>query len=206
VSAPGARPVPTRVAVARVARVLRAGGVVAYPTEGVYGLGCLPDDAGAVDRLLALKGRDAGRGLIVIGARFEQVERYLAPLTAEQHARLDATWPGPVTWVALAHERTPRGVTGGRDTVAVRVTAHPLAAALCEAAGAALVSTSANRHSRPPARTALAVRRIFGAGVDDVLTGACGPLAGPTEIRDLLSGRVLRAGAPACADATGAHS
>lgn len=196
-NAAAARNAPTRAAVARSARVLRTGGIVAYPTEGVYGLGCLPDDAAAVERLLALKGRDADQGLIVIGARFDQIEPFLAPITPAQRAQLDATWPGPVTWVVPANERTPRWLTGGRDTIAVRVTAHPIAAALCEAADSALVSTSANRHGRPPARTALAVRRAFGDDVDDVLAGECGPLAGPTEIRDLASGRVLRAGAPA---------
>jgi len=180
------------VAVARIARIVRAGGVVAYPTEGVFGLGCAADDAVAVARILALKGRGAGLGFIVIGAAFEQVEALLAPLSPTLRARLDATWPGPVTWVVPAHADTPPWLTGGRDTLAVRITAHPPARALCERAGVALVSTSANLHGRPPARTALAVRRIFGRSIDGVLPGACGTLAGPTEIRDLASGRVLR--------------
>jgi len=180
------------VSVARIARLVRAGGVVAYPTEGVFGLGCAADDAVAVARILALKGRGAGLGFIVIGAAFEQVEALLAPLSTKLRARLDATWPGPVTWVVPAHADAPAWLTGGRDTLAVRITAHPPARALCERAGVALVSTSANLHGRPPARTALAVRRIFGRSIDGVLAGACGTLAGPTEIRDLASGRVLR--------------
>ena len=180
------------VAVARIARLVRAGGVIAYPTEGVFGIGCAADDAVAVARILALKGRGAGLGFIVIAAAFEQVEALLAPLSRKLRARLDATWPGPVTWVVPAHADTPAWLTGGRDTLAVRITAHPPARALCERAGVALVSTSANRHGRPPARTALAVRRIFGRNIDGVLAGACGALAGPTEIRDLASGRVLR--------------
>jgi L-threonylcarbamoyladenylate synthase len=180
------------VAVARIARLVRAGGVIAYPTEGVFGIGCAADDAVAVARILALKGRGAGLGFIVIGATFEQVEALLAPVSTRLRARLDATWPGPVTWVVPAHADTPAWLTGGRDTLAVRITAHPPARALCERAGVALVSTSANRHGRPPARTALAVRRIFGRSIDGLLPGACGTLAGPTEIRDLASGRVLR--------------
>jgi L-threonylcarbamoyladenylate synthase len=183
-----------RVAVARVARCVRAGGVVAYPTEGVYALGCDAGDGAAVARVLALKARDAGRGFIVIAATMRQLEPCLdlAALPRALCARLEASWPGPVTWVVPARAHTPRWLTGGRATLAVRVTAHPLARALCEAAGCALVSTSANRAGRPPARTALAVRRIFGARIDALLAGACGPLRGPTEIRDLLTGRILR--------------
>lgn len=181
-----------RVAVARVARVVRNGGLVAYPTEGVYGIGCAADDGDAVLRVLALKGRDAGRGLILIAASIEQIEPWIEPFAAAARRRVEATWPGPVTWVVPARAGIPDWLTGGRATLAVRVTAHPLASALCAAAGVALVSTSANRHGRPPARDALAVRRIFGNEVDDVLVGACGPLGGPTEIRDLKSGRVLR--------------
>jgi len=181
-----------RVVVARIARLVRAGGVVAYPTEGVFGLGCVAEDGTAVDRILALKGRGAAQGLIVIAADFVQVEALLTPLNGKLRARLDATWPGPVTWVVPARAETPAWLTGGRSTLAVRITAHPAARALCEEVGAALVSTSATRHGRPPARTALAVRRIFGDTIDGVLPGPCGTLGGPTEIRDLASGRVLR--------------
>ena len=171
------------VAVARIARLVRAGGVVAYPTEGVFGLGCAADDAVAVARIVALKGRGTGLGFIVIGAAFEQVEALLAPLSPKLRARLDATWPGPVTWVVPAHAETPAWLTGGRDTLAVRITAHPPARTVREGRRRARVD-SANLHGRRPARTALAVRRIFGRSIDGVLAGACGTLAGPTEIRD----------------------
>ena len=192
VSPRGADAAGRRVAVARVARVVLGGGVVAYPTEGVYGLGCAAVAGDAVRRVLALKGRDAGRGLIVIAASMEQIEPYIAALRKAQRPRLEATGPGPVTWIVPARPDSPEGLTGGRDTLAVRVTAHPLASALCSAAGVPLVSTSANLHGRRPARTALAVRRVFGDSIDDLLVGPCGPLVGPTEIRDLASGRVLR--------------
>jgi L-threonylcarbamoyladenylate synthase len=183
---------PGRVAVTRIARLVRAGGVVAYPTEGVFGLGCAADDPAPVIRILALKGRGAGQGFIVLGSDFAQIEALLAPLPRKLRARLDATWPGPMTWVVPAAADTPVWLTGGRDTLAVRITAHPPARALCDEAGVALVSTSANLHGRPPARTALAVRRTFGRTIDGILPGACGTLGGPTEIRELVSGRVLR--------------
>lgn len=178
----------------RAAALLRAGGVVAYPTEGVYGLGCRPDDAAAVDRVLHLKGRPRAAGLILIAADLPQLAGYIAP-TAEESARLAGPTPGPVTWVVTAGPKARSFVTGGRPTVAVRLVGHPLAAALCRAAGMPLVSTSANRRGCPPARTGLTARAWFGRRVDAVLGGPTGGAAGPSEIRDAASGRVLRPGA-----------
>jgi L-threonylcarbamoyladenylate synthase len=174
------------------ARVLRAGGIVAYPTEGVYGLGCDPLDPRAVQRLLELKGRSARKGLILIAADFAQVRPFLQPLDKRLSRRLRDGWPGPVTWVLPAAPAIPTWLTGGRGTVAVRVTAHPVAAALCRSFGRALVSTSANRSGRRPARSALAVRRLFGDAVDQVLHGRLGGLRGPTPIRDGTTGLLLR--------------
>lgn len=187
----GSRP---RLRLQRLAAVLRGGGVVAYPTEAVYGLGCDPLAPAAVDRLLALKGRAAAKGLILIAAERAQLMPYLAPLTPEQQQRLDASWPGPVTWLVPCSAATPDWLTGGRDTLAVRVTAHEPAAALCRAFGGALVSTSANRSGGEPARSALRSRLIFGPELDAVLHGPVGGLARPTEIRDLRTGVVVRRG------------
>ena len=173
---------------------LRRGGVVAYPTEGVFGLGCDPRDAAAVARLLALKGRPASVGLILIAAEFSQLAPLLAPLDPKLEARAAATWPGPVTWVWPVATGVDRGLTGGRDTLAVRVTAHPVAAALCHAFGGALVSTSANRHGAAPALTAAEVERDFGTALDAVINAPCGGRDKPTELRDVLTGTVLRPG------------
>jgi L-threonylcarbamoyladenylate synthase len=174
------------------ARVLRAGGVVAYPTEGVYGLGCDPLDANAVQRLLALKSRSVRKGLILLAADYAQVRPFLLPPGKQVGRRLRKDWPGPVTWVLPAAPGVPGWLTGGRDTLAVRVTAHPLAATLCRVFGRALVSTSANRSGAAPARSALAVRRLFGDAVDLILHGRLGGLRGPTPIRDGTTGRLLR--------------
>lgn len=178
----------------QAARVLRRGGIVAYPTEAVYGLGCDPRDRDAVRRLLRLKGRRAGKGLILIAAEFAQVERFLVPVGPDIMQRVLATWPGPVTWLWPARPEIPHWLRGSHQSLAVRVTAHPLAVALCREAGMALVSTSANRSGRPPARTALTVRRSFGDALDFILPGPVGGLARPTEIRDALTGAVVRAG------------
>jgi L-threonylcarbamoyladenylate synthase len=176
------------------ARVVHAGGLIAYPTEAVYGLGCDPCNERAVRRLLALKRRPMHKGLILIAADFAQLAPFLQPLAAADRVRLAATWPGPHTWLIPARTDTPRWLRGRYDTLAVRVTAHPLAAALCRACGHPLVSTSANFSRRPPARSALAVRRQLGTAIDDLLPGPTGGAAQPTEIRDLRTGRRVRGG------------
>ena len=181
-------------AIRTAARIIRAGGVVAYPTESVFGLGCDPLDLEAVLALLSIKQRSAERGLILIGADESQLAPFVAPLPAATQERLRATWPGPVTWVVPASDHVPPWLTGGRDTIAVRVTAHPGAAALCRAVPGALISTSANVSGRPPVRTALAARREFGLDVDYVLAGTVGGRQHPTEIRDALSGGIIRCG------------
>ncbi len=172
-------------------RCLRAGGLVAYPTETVYGLGCDPLDPEAVARLLALKGRPAAKGLILVAADLATLAPWL-DLPASALAPLTAPRAQPVSWVVPAAPWVPPWLTGGRDTLAVRLTSHPLARALSAAFGLPLVSTSANRSGRPPARSALQVQRRLGPGVDYLLHGRAGPHRRPSEIRDLLSGRRLR--------------
>lgn len=174
------------------ASLLHGGSVVAYPTEGVFGLGCDPWRADAVARILALKGRDRAKGLILIASGWADLAGLIAPLEPGLRERVARTWPGPVTWIMPAASRIPGWLTGGRPTVAVRVTAHPVASALCRAFGGALVSTSANRSGRPPARDALGVRLRLGDAVDLILSAPTGGQPGPTEIRDARDGRVLR--------------
>ncbi|MDX1432411.1 MAG: L-threonylcarbamoyladenylate synthase [Gammaproteobacteria bacterium] len=178
----------------RAVRVLRAGGVVAYPTEAVYGLGCDPFDESAVMRVLALKRRAPHQGLIVIAADVDQLRPLLLPQPRSVMAPVLESWPGPSTWLLPASANAPAWITGGRDSIAVRVTAHALASRLCRAFAAPLVSTSANRSGRPAARTALGARRIFGTQVDYYLGGATGGAARPSTIRDARDGRVVRAG------------
>ena len=176
----------------RARRVIRGGGLVAYPTEAVFGLGCDPDDEAALRRLLALKRRPVDKGLILIAANLEQLLPYMGSLSASDIAALQRTWPGPVTWVVPAAADISLLLSGGRDRIAVRVTGHRLAAALCRYCGQALVSTSANLTGRRPARRAASVRRQLGAEVDYIVPGATGGRARPSDIIDLRSGRVLR--------------
>jgi L-threonylcarbamoyladenylate synthase len=107
--------------------------------------------------------------------------------------RLDSTWPGPVTWLLPARRDTPRWLRGQHASIAVRVTAHPLAAALCRAFGGPIVSTSANASGRPPARTGVQARLRCPAA-DVFVAGATGGLARPSSIRDAVTGAELRPG------------
>lgn len=185
-------PAPASLHLRLAAQRLHQGAVLACPTEAVYGLSCNPFDGDAVARLLAIKRRPMHKGLIVVAASEEQLLPLLAPLSAAERARLAAGWPGPNTWVVPNRDVFPGWVTGSHDTVAVRVSAHPVVRALCLAFGGALVSTSANRAGRPPARSAVAVRTRLGALIDGVVPGATGSARNPTLIRDLATGRVLR--------------
>lgn len=174
----------------RAARILRSGGVVAYPTEGVFGLGCLPDDFAAVSRVLAIKERDPALGLVIIAADIEQLDGWIE--LTENSPELTSTSKQPITWIVPASDDVPYWIRGEHSGLAVRITTHPVAAALCEAADSALVSTSANVHGRPPARNVFVLRRRLGALVDYIVPGECGPATGPSEIRELASGKVLR--------------
>ncbi len=171
---------------------IKTGGVVAYPTEAVYGLGCDPWNGEATRRLLAMKRRPESKGLILIAATLQQLSPFVETLDADRMALIHSTWPGPYTWLLPVRPETPPWLAGQHATLAVRVTAHPLAAALCRAAGRALVSTSANRATRPPARTALEVRLRLGGAGDYLLAGPCGGRAQCSSIRDGRTGRLLR--------------
>ncbi|MDY7117743.1 L-threonylcarbamoyladenylate synthase [Halomonas sp. SSL-5] len=174
------------------AAALRRGGVIAYPTEAVWGLGCDPDSDDALARLLRLKRRDPAKGVILVAARIEQFAPWLAGLPTELYASLAAGWPGPNTWLVPDNGRSHALVHGEHDRVALRVSAHPLVAALCEAFGGPIVSTSANVASEPPAMSADQIRDIFGDELDAIVEGELGGLERPSTIRDLVTGRVLR--------------
>lgn len=167
------------------------GGLIAYPTESCYGLGCDPRNERAIRRLIALKGRDAAKGMLLIADRFKRLAPFVRPLPAAGRARMQRTWPGPVTWVVPASAACPALLTGGRPTLAVRVTAHAGAARLCRELGMALVSTSANKSGRKPAKTAAECRRMFGARVR-VIPGRIGARKRPSTLIDLATGTILR--------------
>jgi len=179
----------------QAARIANHGGVIAYPTEAVFGLGCNPLDAAAVLRLLLLKRRKIDLGLILVAADRQQLADYVDFPGGKAGKAIDASWPGPVTWLVPAQAWVPYWLTGNHDTLAVRVSSHPVVQELCREFAGPLVSTSANVHGHRPARDALQVRRAFGSGIDYLVCGQTGKLAKPTEIRDALSGKIVRASA-----------
>ena len=170
---------------------LRRGGLVAYPTESCYGLGCDPRNLRALKRLIQLKGRDAAKGLLLIADHIKRLQPFMKPPSTADRIRMQRSWPGPVTWVVPASSACPPLLTGGRPTIAVRVTAHPVAARLCRSLGMALVSTSANKSGQKPAQTAAECRRMFGAQVR-VIAGRIGQRRRPSTLIDLATGTILR--------------
>lgn len=177
---------------AHAVAALEQGGVIAYPTESVFGLGCDPASHDAVMRLLALKHRKVEQGLICIAAHISQLESWVAPLSPAQKTKLAKHWPGPSTWLLPAARHTPWWLTGIHNTLACRVSAHPLVQQLCTDFGGAIVSTSANRHGQAPARSSQHCRNQFGTRLDAIVAGYCDKNASPTPIYSLDSGVQIR--------------
>ena len=173
---------------------MHAGAVVAYPTEAIFGLGCAPRNERAVRRILALKNRPESMGLILIGSNLEQFEGWLGAVDESRLQVATDSWPGAVTWLFPRGPDVPDFIAGDHDTLAIRVSAHPVCQALCDAFGGPVVSTSANPHSAPPARAAGEIEDYFGSFIAGIVAGALGGRALCSEIRDVRSGEVLRAG------------
>ncbi|MBX2824150.1 MAG: Sua5/YciO/YrdC/YwlC family protein [Gammaproteobacteria bacterium] len=178
--------------VEKACAAVRRGGLIAYPTEGVFGFGCDPACLPAVERIIALKGRDAAKGLIIIASAQSQLDNYMETLAPETQSRIDATWPGPVTWIVPARTGVNPLLTGQRPTLAVRVSAHPVVREICDSLGHGLISTSANRSGDAPLRTAAQVRQMFSSDVDVIVEGATGERDKPTPIFDAQTLKQLR--------------
>jgi len=182
-------PIATTTAVDKAAACLRHGGLLAYPTGGVFGLGCDARDDQAIRRLLAVKHRSAEEGLIVLVADWDAVEPWILPLPPDLAGQRH---PG-ITWLHPAAATAPRLLTGRHQTLAVRLPAWPPTLDLCTAFGAPLVSTSANPSGTPAPLAAAEVEAAFPAGgIDLILDLPCGARRGPSEIRDLPTGHRLR--------------
>ena len=183
--------VPLKIA----AQVMFNGGVIAYPTEGVWGLGCDPFNESAVRRILALKGRSVDKGLILIGACMNQFSFLLKDINPDKSHHLKKSWPGPVTWIIPHHQRVPNWVSGNHSGVAIRVSDHPLVQALCRYYGGPIISTSANPQSKPSAMTRLKVRCYFGRDprLNFIAPGQTGKHQQASQIRDLETLELIRA-------------
>ena len=177
--------------VRQAARIVQRGGVIAYPTETVYGLGCDPLSYSAIQTLLAIKQRPVEKGLILLASQPKQLFEFinLSPLTQQA---LEMICDTPTTWVVPAAKLTPLWLTGGRSTLAVRVSTHPTVQALCQCTGFPLVSTSANRRGESPIQHIYSLRTKIGHQVDAIVPGNISRYANPSRIVDVLSGQVIR--------------
>ena len=175
----------------RLAAYLKRGGLIAYPTESCYGLGCDPRNRNAVQRLLKLKQRPQHKGLILIASHYHQVARFLHPITTAQQQQLKMAGAQAITYLMPALHSAPRWLRGSHDTLAVRLTAHKQAAQLCRSVNSALVSTSANRSGQRPAKTYAQCQRLFGRKVW-VLPGQVGKRKKPSTIRMWGDGKIIR--------------
>lgn len=173
---------------------LKSGGVIAYPTESIFGLGCDPNNRKAVQRILRLKGRTQRKGLILVADRLSKLQSYMAPLSDAQTSQMLQSWQNPVrghTWLVPAARHCPKWLTGKHTTLAVRVSNHALTARLSRESGSALVSTSANRSGCQPAKTTRECYRLFGKQVR-VIKGLTGRAKKPSIIQDMANGKIVR--------------
>ncbi len=172
--------------------VVRQGGLLVYPTEAVFGLGCDPEQLDAVQRVLTVKQRPAHKGLILLASDLGQLDKYLLPVSAELLARIQPSWPGPVTWLLPARPQVSPLLRGEHATLAVRISAHPVCQALCTALGHPLVSTSANLAGEAAATDVADVRQSLANSIDFMLDLPLGGRSKPSEIRDAVTGHIVR--------------
>ena len=171
---------------------LQSGGVIAFPTESVFSLGCDPFNHDAVTKVLQLKQRPIDKGFILIAADWSQVDHLVHTIPPQALARVLATWPGPVTWTFPCTDEVPEWVRGAHDTVAIRITDHPICANLCIQSGGPIISTSANVNGEAPATDELALNLVFPEGIDCLVPGKLGGRSAPTPILDAVTGEVYR--------------
>jgi len=163
---------------------LKAGGVIAYPTEGVWGLGCLWTDEAAIQEILRLKQRPLEKGMIVLCSQLSDIEAYLLPLSPEHIQQIEQDHPQPVTWVLPCKLSVPKSVRGQHTSIAVRFSRHPQVKSLCTEVGP-IISTSANPTGLAAAMSALDVRHYFQNQLSYILPGELGGFSKPSEIRTL---------------------
>ena len=174
----------------KAALAIKQGGIIAYPTEAVYGLGCDPYQQTAVYQLLALKNRPVEKGLILVASDLEQLTDFIEPLTNEQIQCIQDSCN--TSWLVPACN-APDWLRGTHKTLAIRLSSHPVVRQLCHSLDQPLVSTSANPAGKNPAKNSLQSHHYFHNELDIIISSDTGSLKQPTEIRDLLTQQVIRA-------------
>lgn len=180
--------------ITHAAEVFCQGGIIAYPTEAVFGLGCDPDNDKAVKSLLSLKQRSADKGLILLAANYTQLLPYLddGAINQNQRFRILSRWPAALTQVLPAHPNISPLLCGVFDSIAVRITNHPDVIALCNLTNKPIVSTSANLTGQPPAINWQQVELQLGDQVDSIIKTETLGFLKPTSIINGLTGDIIR--------------
>lgn len=170
---------------AQAADRIRSGGVIAYPTETVYGLGADPFNPSAFNRIFALKGRESEKGLILLIRGRRDLDALVEDISRAAEVLMEAFWPGPLTLVFPASPHLPNHLLGSTSTIALRISDAPVASSLLQYVGGTLTSTSANRSGRPPARNAREALDDLGSDVDLILDGGTARDPRPSTLVDV---------------------
>ena len=178
--------------IAKAVAHLQAGHVIAYPTEAVFGFGCDPYNFDAVNKILEIKSRSITKGFILVAATWEQAQAFVRPLNPQILTLIQDSWPGPNTWALPVNPDIPAWLYGDHDTIAIRVSDHPIVRELCQQYGGPIISTSANKEGMPPASDYQTVKMNFLNDIDFIVPGHVGKLKRPTTIRDAITGEVYR--------------
>lgn len=175
----------------KLIEIISLGGVVAYPTESVFGLGCDPTNEFAVNKILKIKQRSPNKGLILIASNVTQLLPWIKIPDSKTWQKICDTWPGPYNWVIEAQDGVPKIITGDHDTIAVRVSKHPTVQEICNSIGHPIVSTSANLSGKVALRNTIQVRKQLGKQLDYLVPGKCSRLK-PCTIIDSRNMNILR--------------
>jgi L-threonylcarbamoyladenylate synthase len=178
-------------AIRLAAHHIRLGAVIAYPTDTVYGLGCDPLNTSALDHLNALKQRAPGKGLILLAGNLEQLDEFIDLDDNIARQRICSA-KQPTSWVVPARAGLPLQLTGGNDTLAIRVTDNPVVARLCQTLGHPLVSSSANPAGRPPAANSLQLHRWFHGDLASILIDDNAGTGRPSTLRHIHTQQIYR--------------
>lgn len=177
----------------QIKQLFDQGKLIVYATEAVMGIGCDPDNEAAVMELLRTKQRTVDKGLILVAANYEQLLPYIddAAIPAVRRAEIDASWPGPITWLLPKSSTAPHWISGQFNSIATRISAYSSLIELCRCLGKPLVSTSANLSGQLPTRTIEEAQQQLG---DDIvyIDGVVEGRQSPSVIKDAMSGQVIR--------------
>lgn len=181
----------------KAVNILEEGGVIAYPTETVYGLGCDPWNKEAVNRIRFLKGRDGNKPMILLIPDIQNAGMLSMPIPEKTRALINTFWPGPLTLVMQASTRAPESILNQDRKIAVRISSDPVCGQLMKKYNHPLVSTSANSSGEYPARSVAEVENYFNDKLDAILDGGTRHISEPSTVVDLFNNelRILRTGA-----------